>query len=99
MAGRFELAHPFYEQKINARPEAEQHHGNAGGDSPKRADGRAAIVAAAHDDVAWHGDDEFENAPAQQPAQTAFEQGIFIVGLREASENIRPHNPENGDSQ
>jgi hypothetical protein len=60
----FQLPAAFDEQEEDARAEAEQHHGNAGGDAPERAEGRAAIVAAADDDVAGHGDDEFEDAAA-----------------------------------
>ena len=35
---------------------------------------RATITASAHNNVAWHGDEEFKNAAAQQPARDALEQ-------------------------
>ena len=84
----------FHEQKEHAGPEAEQHDRNAGDDAPKCAKGRAAIAAAADDDVAGHGDEEFEDAAAQEPAEAAFEQRVRIVGFGEAAKDDRPDDPK-----
>ena len=75
-AWRFRLQplEPFDEQKENAGPETEQHDGNAGGDAPERAKRSAAVATSAHKNMAGHGDEEFKNAAAQQPARAAFEQ-------------------------
>src|ERR1039458_2334793 len=86
----------FHEQEKHTRPKAEQHHRDARDNSPEGAGGRAAIVTAADDDVARHGDDEVQNAPAQQPARGAFEQRIGFVGLRKVAEkDQRPNHPKN----
>jgi len=85
---------PFDEQKENPGAEAEQHYGDAGGDAPKRAGGRATIVAAAGDDVAGHGDKEFKDAAAQEPARGAFEECVGFVRFGGATENNRPDQPE-----
>lgn len=96
----FQLPATFDEQEKNAGPEAEQHHGKAGGDAPKSADGRAAVVAAADDDVAGHGDEQFEDAAAQEPARGAFEQRLGGVGFGRAAEDDSPNEPEkNGDNE
>ena len=56
--------------------------------------GRAAIAAAADDDVAGHGDEEFEDAAAQEPADNAFEQRVRVVGFGEAAKDDGPNDPE-----
>ena len=56
--------------------------------------GRAAVAAAAHDDMAGHGDEEFEDAAAQEPADDAFEQRVRVVGSGEAAKNDGPDDPE-----
>ena len=66
----------FDEQKENVRSEAEEHDGDAGGDAPERAGGRAAVAAATHDDMTGNGHEEFEDAAAQEPADNAFEQRV-----------------------
>ncbi len=93
----FQPREPFDEQKENARAEAEEHDGDAGGDAPESAGGRAAIVAAAHDDVAGHRDKQFKDAAAQEPAGAALEQGIRVVRFGEFMENRGPDEPENED--
>jgi hypothetical protein len=44
---RFQPLEPFDEQEEHARAEAEEHDGNAGGNAPERAGGRATIIAEA----------------------------------------------------
>ena len=56
--------------------------------------GRAAVAAAADDDVAGHGDQQFEDAAAQEPAGDAFEQRVRVVGLGEAAKDDGPDDPE-----
>ena len=55
-------------QEKHTRPEAQQHHRNPGGNSPKRAERRATIIAPPDDDMAGHGNKQFKDAPAQHPA-------------------------------
>ena len=71
---RFQPPATFDEQKKDTGTEAEEHHRNAGGDAPKRARRRATIAPTPDDDVAGHGDEQFQNAAAQQPAHEAFDQ-------------------------
>jgi hypothetical protein len=83
----FQLPATLDEQEKNAGAETKEHDGNAGGDAPESSGGRAAIVAAADDDVARHGDEQFEDAAAQQPAGAAFQKGIFVIRFCEPAEN------------
>jgi hypothetical protein len=96
---RLQLSAAFDEQEEHAGAEAEQHHGKAGGDTPESADGRATIIAAADDDVARHGDKQFEDAAAQKPARGAFEERAGIVRSGGTVENKRPDDPKDNDGE
>src|SRR5450759_1318168 len=87
----------FGKQKENSRTEAQQHDGNAGGDSPKRSHRRATIVAATDDDVTRHGDKQFKNAAAQQPARAALHERVRIVVLGVTIEHHSPKAPKDDD--
>ena len=60
--------------------------------------GAAAIVATANNDMAGHGDEQFKDASAQQPASGAFDEGLGIIRLGGTTEDKSPNYPE-GDER
>src|SRR5579859_2632344 len=59
----------FFVEEEDAGAEGEDHDGEAGGDAETGDDGSGTIVAAADDDVAGDGNQEFEDAAFQKPGE------------------------------
>ena len=69
----------LHKRKENTGAQADEHHGKAGGDAPESTRWRTAVAAAVDDDMAWHGDAEFEDAAAQEPAKGAIQERVRLI--------------------
>src|SRR5204863_9629272 len=92
-----QAAEAFGEKKEHARPEAKKHDRQASGNTPEGAEGGAATVPVANDDIARNGHENFENAAAQEPARGSFHDGVGVVVLCETIKHQRPKEPEHGN--
>ena len=58
-------------KKQDARAERQEHDGDAGHNPPEGKERRTTFLPLADEDVAWHRDEQFEDASAEQPPRGA----------------------------
>jgi hypothetical protein len=84
----------FLVKEEDAGAKGEEHDGEAGGDAETGDDGCGTFAAAADDNVAGYGDQEFEDTPFEQPGDEAVDGGGRISKVR--VEENSPEHPQAG---